>query len=110
TCPCPAQPPEPAQPLKKKVEEPAQPLRKKVEEPAPKRSVSTQEKSKPPRSYQPRGSQSGGYPRGGNQPGDYQQPGIPPGVLIQGIGIGVGGAFGGGRSGPAPHSYGPGHY
>jgi uncharacterized caspase-like protein len=92
SCPCPVQPPQPAQPLKKKVEEPA-----------PRKSVSTQEKPKPTRGYQPRAYQPGGY-----QPEGNQQPGIPS--LMPGIGIGVGGAFGGGRVGPTPHGYGPGHY
>ena len=93
SCPCPVQPSQPAQPLKKKVEEPA-----------PKKSVSTQEKPKPQRAYQPRGYQPGGY-----QPEGNQQLGIPP-VLVPGIGIGVGGTFGGGRVGPPSHGYGPGHY
>jgi hypothetical protein len=88
SCPCPVQPPQPVQPLKKKVEEPA-----------PKKSVSRQEKPKAWRGNQPRG----------NQPGGYQQPGIPL-IPAIGIGIGAGGALGGGRSGPAPHSYSHGHY
>jgi uncharacterized caspase-like protein len=100
SCPCPIQPPQPTQPLKKKVEEPA-----------PKKSVNTLEKSKSPRGYQPRGYQPRAYQPRGYQPRGNQQPGIPPEVLIQGIGIGIGmgGAFGGGRGGPA-HSYSPGHH